>query len=694
MRRGLVYVFAHAMSADRLLRGQLAYMRERGFDVSVIASPDPRMAMVAEREGVRVIELPMERAISPLADLATLRRLVRTLRELRPEIVNAGTTKAGLLGMLAAKIAGVPVRVYVLRGLRLETQRGARRALLTGTERIATACSNWVVCNSESLRGRFVGMGIGRAEETSILGNGSSNGVLAESFIATPARRELAEAERRRFGIPDGAPVVGLVGRLAGDKGVDALLPVLRVASRARPDLHLLLVGDFDEADLPPAELVDALRAHPRVSITGYVDDPAPYYLLMDVLVFPSLREGFPNVPLEAACAEVPVAGYRATGTVDAVLDGETGTLVELGDTDALGEAIGAYLTDGATRVAHGRAARERAERDFSPQRVWDDLADLYERLLERHGTDVASSERPILLSVDLEDWNQLLGRHFGDSSWDRPGSAFPRQLASLLDLLDRIEARATFFVLGVTAKNYPELVREIHARGHEMASHGFGHDPIFTLTPEQFREDVERGIEVLVSITGERPRGYRAPAFSLTRACVWALEVLADLGFEYDSSLNGSPKVQDRIRSAHEGPFRMLLPSGREMLEMPTAMTKLGPTRLPVGGGSYWRVLPYSLIRKSMHELAARESAPALYFHPYEFDPEPLTLNDARRAGASPMRTRATEMRYNAGRFLIRDHLSRLAHEFNFQTYETHLASIRRRSGTAALSRSGDFLR
>src|SRR5690349_13789297 len=154
-----------------------------------------------------------------------------------------------------------------------------------------------------------------------------------------------------------------------------------------------------------------------------------------------------------------------------------------------------------------------------------------------------------LLLSVDFEDWHQLVRRAAGASDWDTAEDALRRQTAVLLDRLDSLGATATFFFLGVTARRYPELVGEIVARGHEPACHGFAHERVYRQTRAEFEQDVGAAAELIEALCGRRPVCYRAPAFSITRDTPWAFEVLAGLGFRFDSSLHDSPRIPDRIR-------------------------------------------------------------------------------------------------------------------------------------------------
>ena len=174
--------------------------------------------------------------------------------------------------------------------------------------------------------------------------------------------------------------------------------------------------------------------------------------------------------------------------------------------------------------------------------------------------------------------------------------------------------------MLGVTAKNYPELVEEVLERGHDTASHGYAHQRVYLQTPDEFTVDIEQSVAVVKELTGRAPTGYRAPAFSLNRDTVWAYRILRELGFAWDSSQYDTPKIPRRLGPIPRSPYVLTLPGDGRLLELPVAVVPVARGRsLPLGGGTYWRVLPSGIVERA---LGKSGDTAALYFHPYEFDP------------------------------------------------------------------------
>jgi polysaccharide deacetylase family protein (PEP-CTERM system associated) len=291
-------------------------------------------------------------------------------------------------------------------------------------------------------------------------------------------------------------------------------------------------------------------------------------------------------------------------------------------------------------------------------------------------------TRRPtLLLTIDFEDWHQLVHRRLGLPNWDRPHEALERQTNSLLDLLDEVRARATFFLLGMSAEKHPDLVREIARRGHEPACHGYAHTRVYEQSPNEFAKDVARARDTIAGLTGRVPIAYRAPAFSINRRTPWAYDILAELGFRYDSSQYDSPRVPDRLGAIPESPYRIRLDSA-EIWELPVATRG----RLPIGGGSYWRLLPPRLIEAGLRDFAV------LYFHPYEFGPP---LRPGLPPGSSArQRLTAAKLRLwrNAGRTLVASRLRRVARTHRLVSYDQAYDDIHRLYGarTRALSPEG----
>ncbi len=366
-----------------VLGARLRALREAGFRVILLSSPGELLDRTATGAGVERIAVPMWRGITPLADLRGLLRLWRVLISIRPDVVEFSTPKVGLLGSLAAWLCGVPHRVYMLRGLKLETSGGLKRILLLASERLAAACSHVVLCNSESLRTEAQALGIAPAAKLRVLGEGSSNGVDIEHFSLGPSR------VREYLGIPRDVPVVGFVGRLTRDKGLPELFRAFVRILRVEPSARLLLVGWFDASeDALGRALRRRILNHNQVYCTGMVSDTAPYYRAMDVLVLPTLREGFPNAVLEAAATGIPVITTECTGARDSVVPEVTGLLIPPGYPDAICEAVVKLIRDDKLRRRMGRAARAWVEEHYVESRVLGLTVAYYQSLLEPEAAD------------------------------------------------------------------------------------------------------------------------------------------------------------------------------------------------------------------------------------------------------------------------------------------------------------------
>ena len=378
----LLYAVTVPVSARAFFRGRLAYLKERGYEVHLASSPGEDLEEAGRREGIVTHALPMRRPIALFADMVSFFRACLLIRRLNPDLVDAGTAKAGLIFGLAAALNGVPCRVHSLLGL-FETKRGGLGPLLRFTQRVSCSCAHLVICISPSLRRRAIEMKMAPPEKIRCIGQGSVNGVDAGRFAPTPANLAEAAALRQRLGIPEGVPVVGFVGRLVRDKGIPELVDAFLKLKKSHPDVRLLLVGTFEDVDPVPSATIQAIRSSPGIVAVGFAPNPVPYYHVMDVLAFPTHREGFGEVALEAAAAGKPVVTTNATGAIDGVVDGITGIVVPVGDADALAGALRRILGDPELARKMGAAGQLRARTEFRPIAIWEGIDAEYRRLLE-----------------------------------------------------------------------------------------------------------------------------------------------------------------------------------------------------------------------------------------------------------------------------------------------------------------------
>lgn len=228
------------------------------------------------------------------------------------------------------------------------------------------------------------------------------------------------------------------------------------------------------------------------------------------------------------------------------------------------------------------------------------------------------------ILSVDVEDYFQVeaFARQVSRTDWDRYPSRVVANTQRTLGLFDEFGVKGTFFVLGWVARKFPALVAEIQSRGHELACHSFWHRPVYTLTPEAFREDLRESRDAIQQAGGAAVVGYRAPTWSITAQSMWALDVLVEEGFVYDSSIFPIRHDLYGIPGAQRFPYRLKTQSG-ELMEFPPATVKVWNSILPSAGGGYLRILPFPYTRWALRRVAAEDGrAVVMYFHPWEIDP------------------------------------------------------------------------
>ena len=367
--------------------GQAAYMRDRGVVLEVCASPGDALFEFGASQEVAAHAVPMARRIAPVRDAASLTRLIHLVSAVRPHIVHCHTPKAGLLGVMAARLLQVPSIVYQLHGLPLETATGSLRRVLRATEKLACSLSSRVLAVSDSLKEVALELDLTSPDKIGVLGRGSFNGVDSDrTFRPGSVSRDRAASLRATLGIPPQAPVIGFVGRIVRDKGVQDLIDAWGALRVQHPDAHLVLVGPAEKDDAILPNYMELVRGDSRIHTIGAVPQEAlpTFYAAFDVLALPTHREGFGVVAIEAGAMELPVVACRVTGCVDAICDGVTGTLVPAREPGQLSAALSRYLCDPELAHTHGSAARRWVVKHFRREVLWDALYCEYRRLHER----------------------------------------------------------------------------------------------------------------------------------------------------------------------------------------------------------------------------------------------------------------------------------------------------------------------
>lgn len=364
------------------LSAQLQALHQAGADVHVIASDDEMGNALHGMDYVRFVPVSIPREISPLRDLLSLIHLTMVFRRGRYKIVHSTTPKAGLLTALAGLLAGVPVRIHSYTGQPWVTMKGFKKAILIGCDRLIGKLNTHCYTDSRSQRDFLVSAGVVTPSKLSVIGSGSLAGVDVERFDAQRFNSCEKQALREALGIPDTSKVVLFVGRVTRDKGIAELLKAHMQLLEAGEDVYLLMIGP-DEADgLDIVRVLGSQGHSDSIKLLGFSAEPEKYMAISDLLCLPSYREGFGTVVIEAAAMGLPTVGTAIYGLTDAVVEGETGLLVPVGDDRALAQALSSLLRDPDKLRAMSANARQRARNEFDSKRLSALLIEQYEGFL------------------------------------------------------------------------------------------------------------------------------------------------------------------------------------------------------------------------------------------------------------------------------------------------------------------------
>lgn len=337
MAKKLIRVTTVPLALCYLLPGQMLYMKQHGLDVLMISADGKERALVIENEQCRHIIVPMERNISLFKDVKCLFNFIKIFKQEKPDIVHTHTPKAGLLGMLAAKFCNVPVRIHTVAGLRYMTEKGLKKFILINMEKITAFAANKVWPNSNSMKNILLQKNICRKDKLEVIGKGSTNGIDLQRFSVDNINPEKLELIKQQIQYNDSLFYFLFIGRLVKDKGIEELITAFEKLSVEKSDARLLIVGPLENDDDPVNnETLKKITEHKAIMHLGWQNNIEYYFMLADIFVFPSHREGFPNVLLQAGAMCCPVICSNIPGNIDIVEHKKTGILFETGNADEI----------------------------------------------------------------------------------------------------------------------------------------------------------------------------------------------------------------------------------------------------------------------------------------------------------------------------------------------------------------------
>nr|WP_238388435.1 glycosyltransferase family 4 protein [Christiangramia aestuarii] len=373
---------------EKLLEGQLTFMNKY-YEVTAVSSEADRLKKFGEDNGVKIFNVNMTRAITPLADLKSLLKLYQFFISEKPLIVHTHTPKAGIIGMLAGKLAGVPIRLHTVAGLPLLETSGLKRKILDLVEKFTYKLATRVYPNSFELKNICLELGYAKADKLKVLGKGSSNGIDTEYFDPENYSETFKSDLKRKLDIPQDDYVFIFVGRLVKEKGINELVKAFITLNKKFSNTTLLLVGPFEE-ELDPLEpkVIDIIDSHHKITTTGYQTDVRPFFSISDALAFPSYREGFPNVVMQANAMNLPVIVSDINGCNEIVSHEKNGLIIPVKSENHLLEAMSRLINAPDLRKNLIGNSRRLIQEKYERKHFWQILLKEYKELEALHKHD------------------------------------------------------------------------------------------------------------------------------------------------------------------------------------------------------------------------------------------------------------------------------------------------------------------
>lgn len=370
-------------SLNVFCRGLFQELKEDGYDLVAVSSPGPALDELEKRENVRAYRVPMQRHISPLKDLKSLWQLIRVFHKEKPEMVHSITPKAGLLSMIAAWICRVPVRLHTFTGLIFPTSTGFKQKVLILTDRITCSCATHIVPEGEGVKDDLLKFNITK-KTLKVLGHGNIRGIDLKHYSKTSQVIEKASEIRRS----DVCTYI-FVGRVVRDKGINELIRSFELLNRKNPQTRLILVGSF-EPNLDPLnpEILEEINTNPAIETVGKQNDVRPWLAASDIFVFPSYREGFPNVVIEAGAMDLPAIVTDINGSREIIEDGKNGIIIPPHDAEALYKAMLSLYQDQEYRNKLSANARNMIATRFEQSYVRNCLKEYYNSIINEFVSD------------------------------------------------------------------------------------------------------------------------------------------------------------------------------------------------------------------------------------------------------------------------------------------------------------------